>query len=475
LSWRDFFSRTKKPAVETSGHASPGELSIEEVGQEREAPTTRIVETEIVRQIIALGREPQPKDIVGMRTQARAGLPEQLYSLYDEMPRFGLGPQVTKAREAVKGSRIDVRAYPEEYQDTDDKSREATFAREVADACRREFAPFTGAIIDGLFDKFLYGIGALEVVVAPGAARNGCEAVTSVVKIPPRRFRMDPYTQRWDLMPLANSYETVSVAQLMESGSLIFVEEGGGTLPIDQRGLYWQCLIPWTLMQFGIRWWGKFIELFGIPPRSITYPASDPTAKKEAEAIGRASGAQGFSAIPDTMKMDFQNAAFGTRGNSTYHESLIEFCRRWFDAVICGHSQSSGVQPGAGSIQSAEKADEDFIRITNARSASIATDIRAQLYVPYVRRNFGAEAVAFAPTISMTMAREVDIEKFSRMVLNLYLANAGESISVAEVLRRVGLSVAKPTERNLGISKGATANVEGSQTSFEEQKMRLVG
>jgi len=286
---------------------------------------------------------------------------------------------------------------------------------------------------------------------------------------------MDPYTQRWDLMPLANSYETVSVAQLMESGSLIFVEEGGGTLPIDQRGLYWQCLIPWTLMQFGIRWWGKFIELFGIPPRSITYPASDPTAKKEAEAIGRASGAQGFSAIPDTMKMDFQNAAFGTRGNSTYHESLIEFCRRWFDAVICGHSQSSGVQPGAGSIQSAEKADEDFIRITNARSASIATDIRAQLYVPYVRRNFGAEAVAFAPTISMTMAREVDIEKFSRMVLNLYLANAGESISVAEVLRRVGLSVAKPTERNLGISKGATANVEGSQTSFEEQKMRLVG
>src|SRR5512135_2862658 len=67
-----------------------------------------------LQNLLQIGLEQSPEDIIQLRKRARWGDSRWLMSLYDEMMRLGPAAQVLKAREALKGTQTIWQATPEE-------------------------------------------------------------------------------------------------------------------------------------------------------------------------------------------------------------------------------------------------------------------------------------------------------------------------------------------------------------------------
>lgn len=412
-----------------------------------------------LQNLLAIGAEFAPDDIISLRKRARYGDARWLYSLYDEMMRLGPAPQVMKAREAIKGTRSVWNATPEEADEdensNDPKNKAARLIRDVTEEAWDKWLP---DIKTHLSTKFFYGIAALQVMWKPQAIEGRWSRVTDIRPIPARRFRLDPQTLRFKFLANPFSYEGPFVDDLQKTGKLIFVEVGADTEPLDQRGLLFQCLIPWAIEQFTVRWRAKRLQNFGMPPVWVKYPKGDPNNKAVADQLADLLANGTRASIPEGLEPGLLAApGSGSRGGDPY-EANIEWCARQYDQIILGHSQVSGVQVGAGSKSSSKDAIGLFKDVTNSRVKEVDNDCEQQAYRPYVAREFGQEwADSHTPTTTSAVVERDDPTELSIVALNFFNANAGGSIAVEDLVERSTLKVAEDGEMTLaGNVKGET-------------------
>ena len=421
-----------------------------------------------LQNLLSIGSEFSPDDIILLRKRARYGDPRWLYSLYDEMMRLGPAPQVLKAREAIKATDTEWRATPEEADEdensNDPKDKAARLIRDVTEEAWGRWLP---DLKTHLSTKYFYGIAGCQVMWEPNAIEGKWSRITDIRPIPARRFRLDPQTMRFKFLSNPYSWEGPFVDDLQKTGKMLFVEVGADTEPLDQRGLLFQCLIPWAIEQFTVRWRAKRLQNFGMPPVMVHYPKGDPSAKAIADQLAELLASGTRASLPSDMHADLLAAPSGGKNGDPY-EANIEWCERAYDKTILGHSQVSGVQVGAGSRSSSADAIGLFKDVTNSRAKELDVDFEQQCYRPYVAREFGAEwAAEHTPKTVSAVTERDDPTILSAVVAQLVVAGAGGVIAAEDTVERCTLKVAEDGELTMaGNVKGdmpAPAEVDAHQ------------
>lgn len=428
--------------------------------------------------LVTLGREYKPEDVKRFRDEARTGDPRKLYELFDEMVRLGPGPQKTKAVEAMKGASVQFVTCPEEYDDDSalpagaDPQAVAN-ARAARDFLRDTLSERLSDLIEIHSDQDFYGIADSRIRLLPRANAGRWEAIEDIVPIPARRHRLDPVSHEWMLMRSPDCYDGVpvsSVALRADRGleGVFFTEIGAGAVHLDQRGLLFQCLVPWGIQQFVVRWRAKFIELFGVPPRIGFTDFADPKKTSDMKEMLKSMGSTAYGVFhrsPSSQETDVKlleaHAASGT--NDPFGQQL-EWCELAYAMIILGHSQAASVQKGAGSKIPAETAQEQFQNLINSRLRTLAGQIRRVLGRTLVARNLGpAIAARHNPIIRLRYADRDDPNTLAEVALKLQQAGAGQSIAVEDLVRRCTLRVAELGEKSLAAVQPEVGAGQGQQ------------
>jgi hypothetical protein len=413
-------------------------------------------EPDLVGSSLTLGRDVSPDEIVMARREARAGRPQRLFEIFQEMLRFGPGPQISKAQLAVTSARVTFHP-PEEFRGDAEKTPEGKLALEIVQEVEAQFRPHLVGALAAAFEKFPYGLIGLHIVTKARGAKGDREQVLRIEQIPARRFELDPVTQEWRYRPFANRLDSVPLAPFLESGNIVLLETGKGVVPLDQRGLFFQCLIVWGLATYGLRWLARLAELCGIPFRFLNYDSSKKGQKELAARVLKRMGTSGWAALPLGMVPQLINALSTSAGAGEIHERLLRIANQTYDQVFHGHSQASNVEVGAGSRTSTEEAGAQSRELYASRCAELASDLRTGFFEPYVRRNRGEEVAArFTPVVVIEPVERKDPEKLSKVVLNL--SNAGvASMDEEDAILQCGLKVAKDPSK--AIRKATAAPV----------------
>lgn len=423
--------------------------------------------TDIARMnLISLGREFTPDEIRGFRFRARFGDPRQLYAMYDEMLRLGPGPQKAKAVEAMKSASPQFVTSPEDWNDDSTVPEDAIWADVVAARAARDYledvlSPHLEDLIEIHANEHFYGLASSRVRLEPRAVLGRWDGIAEVTEIPARRHRLDPITHEWMLMLSPDSWEGTPIVDLelrYDRGieGLFFTEIGAGSAHLDQRGLLFQCLVPWNIEQYATRWWMRHVELFGIPPAIGKADFSKPQRVKDMLNALAALGASGSMVVPnldDIKLLESQNTGAGNP-----HETIIEAQQRRYDNIILGHSQSTGMQKGVGGKLAGDTALQQFEDLTNSRLRTFSAQLSRGLGRTLIARAMGGEvARRHAPMVKLRFMDRDDPTMLADVALKLKQANAGTKVAAEDLVRRCTLRVAKDGEENLGEATPALA------------------
>lgn len=394
-------------------------------------------ESDLLTPSMNLGREITPADLVSARTTARSGRPKSLCEIYDEMGRNGPGPQISKAKLALSSATVSFLP-PEGLRGETDTSTDAQTAREIAEAARSQFAPRMTGLLSDWFEKVSHGWVGFHVISEARGLAGKWERIAAVEKITASRLGLNNETREWEYQPFPNDTTMVPCAPFVASGSLVVFETGKGSVPLDMRGLLFQCLVPWSLSSFAHRHLGRLSELFGIPLRLVWYDETKKGQKEIAQRAAQKMGAAAWGAFPSGMKVEIKDALSG-QGAGEVQEKLIRIADRSYDRTFLGHSQASNVEVGAGSRTSTEEASEQSREIHRARAAEAATDLRDGLIRPWVRRNWGDDVAArLCPELEIEVKERKDGLKLAQTAATLVNAGVG-SVDEEALVRACGL------------------------------------
>jgi len=421
--------------------------------------------------LVPLAVEISPITLTEYRRRARFGDPRWLFAFYDESLRVGVNVQHTKVITRMRSARAIFHTFPEDLESEEydegfkpepvegapvarlgphKKAIDVKLAADARDAAKyveQQLKPWLPQILEAAAEAHAYGLSGVWLKVEPGGSEDGLDQITAVSYVEPRRLRIDQPRNKLQIQldPKASSF--VDADEYIKTGQLVIFDVAP-TKSLDQKGLFWQSIIPWAQYQYGNRWWAKFLELFGIPFRSATYEGNTPKARKEVEEVLAKAGASGWAALPAGTTIQFASAVAGESGSP--HERWADFLVGTLDQIWLGHNQASGVQSDAGSQQSNDAAKSGANELHDARLAMSATWITDQISRPLVARNKSPKLAKFhCPTIELKVNSNEDVLTLSTITGQAVLFGAGELIDAADVVSRLGLKLARKGKKNL--------------------------
>lgn len=407
--------------------------------------------------VVAGGAPLSPSTVLGYLRLAQEGDPRYLYAFYDEMLARDshLNGEMQKAIDYITNAPMDICA-PQSLIDEAQKAGQAgggadvARAEEIAGAVKTEFmspsANIHGAV-ESLAWAFAKGVAAINPIMEPGTGLEGRERVLSLDAIPAQRFcwgitagkRGNDAEVAWYVQTTEKLQDLKPVESF--GPSIVFFEVERGVPNLSRRGILRRCLQPWTIRNWGVTWWSRFVELFGIPMRIGYYNESDTSQKQRATDLLRDIGADGFGALPQGAKVEFPGAAVGGAGD--IHSNIIEWAAREISKAIHGSTQTADISAGAGSQATAVIHDEVAFRRTRARARAIENVVREQLIRPYVARNFSPDdATQYCPEFHIRVDESVDRQALAVAMLTL----KGMGMKIPEDWAYETLQIPKPEE-----------------------------
>lgn len=408
-------------------------------------PSSVDVEDDYTKEAVPISRDHNPEAVLRYRSEGRRGDPRNLHALYREMPGRAAGPQIRRSRIAIEAAEWEFAPMPLAARDETIQSPEARVGREVAAYLTEVLRPHMRTALRLWAKKEQHGFSAAKFAVEPGAGPEGLERVNVFEEILGDRFRLDYATQDWRLFPKRNSGETVECAPFIETGSLLLFEDSPG-VPLDQKGLLWQIVIPWCVYQYGLRWWSRLNERAALPYLDVAYGPTVKNGADESEKIARKLGASGISVRPKDVEVQFLSAMQQAQADSL--ERLQEFSLRAFSAGLLGHDQATGAREGAGAKTSDVAAQGVAQWLVAQQLGDAAFEFEAKWYGPMVRRNFG-DKVASKHTPVLVLRQKEDVDREAEARIADLSVNAGAEIPEAEYLKKIGYRPARPGERVL--------------------------
>lgn len=196
------------------------------------------------------------------------------------------------------------------------------------------------------------------------------------------------------------------------------------------RVLCWYALF-WLWSQ---RDWMRFAEIFGQPWRVAFYDKVT-ADQDDIDAIKRAlreMSVATIAALPNTTKFDIQQPS----GRSTVHESLRNALNAEISKLVLGQTLTTDTSSkGGGAYALGQVHNEIRLDIKDNDGRALSETIQNYLIVPWVRREFGQDAVdRFCPIFQLRTQSEEDIDKeFTR---TMAMVDRGVPVDVNDARER---------------------------------------
>lgn len=272
-----------------------------------------------------------------------------------------------------------IAGLPTVIEAVDDSAEEV----KIADALRElvERPPY-GELIDDLLDALGKSYSVCEILWEPGKLWWPKEYPHR----DPRWFRWDRETGRKLLLrDAANPVDGVPMAPFKFVTHCPRLKTG---LQI-RSGLARLVAFSWICKAYALKDWLAFAEVFGMPLRLGQYgpnaTADDVRVLKRAVA---SIGSDAAAVIPESMKIEFVEAASSAGGDKLY-QTLCDWLDRQISKAVLGQTMTTDAQSaGLGSNQASvhNEVREDILR---ADVRALETTLRRDLVKPFVDLNFG--------------------------------------------------------------------------------------
>lgn len=175
-------------------------------------------------------------------------------------------------------------------------------------------------------------------------------------------------------------------------------------------------LVAWSYMakMFTFKDWLAFMEVFGMPLRVGRYGAS--ATERDIDILKTAVanlGSDAAAVLPDSMKIDFVEAAKSTGGDKLFL-GLAEWIDKQISKAVLGQTMTSD----DGSSQAQAKVhDEVRGDIRDADAEQLEETLNRDLVRPFVDLNFGPQATY--PTLQLQITEPEDIKALADSLAKL--------------------------------------------------------
>jgi phage gp29-like protein len=202
-------------------------------------------------------------------------------------------------------------------------------------------------------------------------------------------------------------------------------------------GLSFTALFYWLIKNYDVTSWAAFADRFGYPVRLGKYGRKATkediaTLKRAVAAIGSDVGA----VIPDSMVIEIVEATT-TGTNADVYRGLAEWVDKELSKLVLGQTASAEGTPGAlGGQAGQEEVRQDICR---ADALQFDQTINRDLVIPYVKFNFGEQAVY--PRIKTKLVESKNVQMIVDAVCKL--VPCGLEVAKTEMLTLLGLGAPK--------------------------------
>ena len=342
------------------------------LGREAGRPTAAGVRQAWTGETVAAGLTPER--LAAVLKAADSGEPREFLTLAEEIeeryPHYA--SVLSVRRRAVSGLRPAV----EPAGDADEDLRLAEAVRAVVH--RADFA----ALLDDLLDGLGKGWAAVEILWN----RDG------PLWTPERFVWRDPRHFRWDradgqTLRLLDDRNPDDGRPLEPFKWIVHRPRLKSGLPV-RGGLARVASWCYLISAYAITDWTAFVEVFGHPLRLGRY---NPESAREEDirtlitALANL-GTDAAAAIPDTMRIEFQDGARSGGGGGAVFEKLAAYMDRQVSKAVLGQTMTT--DDGSSRAQ-AEVHDHVRGDILRADARQLAETLNRDLVRPFLRLNFG--------------------------------------------------------------------------------------
>ncbi len=306
---------------------------------------------------------------------------------------------------------------------------EDPLAQTIAEAVDEDILsqPAFEDLVDGCLDALGKGYAAVEIIW-----ETGPRAIPAVFKWrDPRHFRFDDddaetlrlITEAAPLGEDLTPYKWVVHRPRLKAG-----------IPI-RGGL--ARLAAWSFLfkNYATKDWVAFAETYGMPLRLGKYgPEAGDDDKQALLSAVMGIGTDAAAVIPQAMQIEFIQAMSGTASADIF-ERLGDWTDRQVSKAVLGQTMSTD-EGGRGGRAQAEVHGKLRSEIREADAKQLARTINAQVIEPYVKLNFGPQAVY--PKCYLPAEDDEDTTAFIDNVVKV--VGIGLRVKTSEVYPKLGLT-----------------------------------
>jgi phage gp29-like protein len=407
-----------------------------ELEREHAAPTLTGIRTIWDNGSIAQGLTPQR--LARVLREAAEGDAREYLLLAEEMeerdPHYA--SVLSTRKRAVAGIEPSVTAASEDKKDV-----------EIADAVRGlvERPEFPGLITD-LLDGLGKGYSVCEIMWDQSGSKW---MPVEYVWRDPRFFVFDRESgQKLRLLDDDATYEGKPLPPFKFIAHMPHLKSG---IPV-RAGLARLAAVSWMCKQYSLADWMAFAEVFGMPLRVGRY-GQDAT-DRDIEILKTAVANLGMDAaavLPDSMRIEFQEAAKSAGGQELFHR-LAEYLDRQLSKAVLGQTMTTD----DGSSQAQANIHNDVrLDIKNDDGRQVGATVNRDLVKPFVDLNFGIQERY--PIVKIKEEEPEDIKALAE-VLNKVVPLGNLGIEASAVRERLGFSNPAEDAELLGAAPQSAIN-----------------
>ncbi len=198
-------------------------------------------------------------------------------------------------------------------------------------------------------------------------------------------------------------------------------------------GLARPAAAAYLVKAYAITDWTAYAEVYGMPLRLGRY-GPGATENDIETLIGAVAnlGTDAAAVMPDSMRIEFQQAASGAGGGAEIFRDLAKYVDSQISKAVLGQTMTTDDGSSRAQAQVHDAVRGDILR-SDARQ--LAATLNRDLVTPFVRLNFGAEVAA--PRLLLPAAEPEDTEALARALQRL--VPLGLPVQASVVRDRLGL------------------------------------
>jgi phage gp29-like protein len=410
-----------------------------------------------------------PEYVNSILRQAQWGRMAFSYDLHDLMldtwPRYR--QNVNKMTRAI--SRLKIEIKPGEVEGQEEPTPRALAIYEVVERALESVAPRPGYFelgtaeaMDAILECEAKGPVALEIV---WQLSNNIWSPRCYIPFPGRSLGY-PYDSNMEDRLMWSDFAAVSDLKDFEKDrALIGVRSQGGVHPL-YSGAMRPLVKYWMAAVFGMGWYMQYVQLFGIPWRTIKTDGT-PDAMDKGEEFLANIGSSGTAVTNQDFELTLHDGVSGS-ANSLPQAALIELANKTCDLIFLGQSLTTDVAD-SGSRALGDVHADTLSENEKSRADWLSNFLTDQLVPAIVRMNFGEIPPEEMP-YAVVEIPEIEDDKANADRVKV-LQQIGVPMAAKWVYETLGVPEPQPGEALFGQAQEATqADPSGNPDPIEEEQ-----